>query len=145
MSFITKMFSAGASTLVDSVGKAIDSCVTSDEERLKAKAVLEGQVQAFQLNMENAAIQFEGEVSARHKADMTSDSWLSKNIRPMTLAFLIGSTVILAYSTIFGTLTSDQVEMVKPWVSLLTTLDVTAITFYFGSRGIESVNKIRKV
>jgi hypothetical protein len=144
VSFISKIFSAGASTIVDSLGKVIDNVHTSAEEKLQLKATMDAQLQAFQLNMEAAAIQYEGEVSARHKADMTSDSWLSKNIRPLTLGFLIGSTVILAYSTIFGDLTTQQSEMVKPWITLLTTLDVTAVTFYFGSRGWEAVNKIKK-
>lgn len=142
---LKKVFSLGASQLVDSVGRAIDNCVTSDEERLAIKTTLDKQLQDFDLAMENAAIQFETEVSTRHKTDMVSDSWLSKNIRPLTLAFLIGSTVLLAYSTIFGSLTKSQAEMVKPWISLLTTLDVTAITFYFGSRGIESFKKIGKL
>ena len=142
MNILKKVFSAGAATLIDSVGGIIDKVHTSDEEKLKMQAQIDGQLQAFNLSMETAAMQFEGEVTARHAADMASDSWLSKNIRPLTLAFLIGSTVVLAYSTIFGDLSTEQREMVKPWIALLTTLDVTALVSYFGSRGMEKYKKI---
>ena len=113
MSFISKIFSAGASTLVDSVGGIIDSVHTSDEEKLKLKAQIDGQLQAFELSMETAAMQFEGEVSKRHQADMTSDSWLSKNIRPLLVAFLIVSTIVLAYSTIF-ILPEEKITLIEP-------------------------------
>lgn len=142
MSFLSKIFAAGAGTLVESVDDLIDNIHTSDEEKLKMKAQIDGQMQAFQLSMETAALNFEGEVTARHKADMESDSWLSKNVRPLTLAFLMSSTVMLAYTTIFGTLTVEQREMVKPWIALLTTLDVTVLVSYFGSRGMEKYKKI---
>lgn len=141
MSFISKIFSAGASTLVDSVGGIIDSVHTSDEEKLKLKAQIDGQFQAFELSMETAAMQFEGEVSKRHQADMASDSWLSKNIRPLLVAFLIVSTIVLAYSTIF-ILPEEKITLIEPWIGLLTTLDIAAITFYFGSRGVEKYKKI---
>lgn len=144
MNILKKVFSAGAAKLVDSVGAAIDRCTTSDKERLELKAVLDQGLQDFNLSMEAEANKFEAEVTARHAADMASDSWLSKNIRPLTLAFLIGSTVVLAYSTIFGDLDTEQREMVKPWIALLTTLDVTALVSYFGSRGMEKYKKIKE-
>ena len=141
MSFLSKMFVAGAGTLVESVGGIIDNVHTSSEEKLKMKAAIDGQLQAFQLSMETAAMQYEGEVSKRHQADMTSDSWLSKNIRPLLVAFLIVSTIVLAYSTIF-ILSPEKITLIEPWIGLLTTLDVAAITFYFGSRGVEKYKKI---
>ena len=141
MSFLSKIFAAGAGTLVKSVGSVIDDLHTSGEEKLKLKAKIDGQLQAFELSMETAAMQFEKEVSKRHQADMTSDSWLSKNIRPLLVGFLIMSTIILAYSTIF-TLPEEKITLIEPWIGLLTTLDVAAITFYFGSRGVEKFKKI---
>jgi len=73
---------------------------------------------------------------------MRSDSWLSKNIRPCVLAFLIVSTVLLAYLSIF-ILDADKSELIAPWVELLKVLDIAVIGFYFGSRGLEKVQGIK--
>lgn len=144
MTFLSKIFSAGASTLVESVGGVIDNLHTSGEEKLKLKKQIDGQLQSFELSMETAAMQFEGEVSKRHQADMTSDSWLSKNIRPMALIFLLSTTMGLAYGTIFGELPDGKTEMLKAWIPLLVTLDTVAVGFYFGGRSLEKKSKINK-
>lgn len=144
MSFISKIFAAGAGTLVKSVGGIIDDIHTSGEEKLKLKKQIDGQLQSFELSMETAAMQFEGEVSKRHQSDMTSDSWLSKNIRPMALIFLLSTTMGLAYGTIFGELPDGKTEMLKAWIPLLVTLDTIAVGFYFGGRSLEKKSKINK-
>lgn len=86
MSIIGTIFNSLAGGLVKDIGDAVDKNVTSDEERLTLKAKIDAQVQAFMV-----AIQ--GQVTERWKADMASDSWLSKSIRPMTLA-VIGLTFV---------------------------------------------------
>ncbi len=80
------------------------------------------------------------EVTKRWTADMTSDSWLSKNIRPLTLGYLILATTIVAVldSSIQG------FTMDKAWIELLTTLDLAVIVSYFGSRGLEKFKGIIK-
>jgi len=79
------------------------------------------------------------EVSARWKSDMTSDSWLSKNTRPLTLIYL---TIAM---TIFIVLDSTVLLEIKTgWVSLMEALLVTVYVAYFGSRGAEKVFKIKK-
>jgi len=83
------------------------------------------------------------ELSSRHASDMASDSWLSKNVRPLVLIFLTVATVLLAYLTIF-TLGDDKVELIEPWISLLTVLLAAVYAFYFGSRGFEKVQKIKR-
>lgn len=133
MGMLKKIFSAGASTLIDSVGKAADSLITSDEERLALKNELK------KLG-DDAIAAFDSEITGRHAADMASDSWLSKNIRPLTLAFLMISTVALAYFTIFSDMGEDKRKMVEAWIPLLLSLDGAAITFYFGSRGWEKIS-----
>jgi hypothetical protein len=81
-------------------------------------------------------------VSERWKYDMTSDSWLSKNTRPLTLIYL---TVCMTLFIVF-----DSVEMLfnmgDAWINLLQTLLVTVYVAYFGSRGAEKVfiNKNKK-
>ena len=79
------------------------------------------------------------EVSSRWRSDMKSDSWLSKNTRPMTLIFLTLSM------TIFIILDSTVLLEIKTgWVSLLEALLITVYVAYFGSRGAEKITKIKK-
>ena len=78
-------------------------------------------------------------ISSRWKSDMKSDSWLSKNTRPLTLIYLTLSMTILMVldSTIILDINSG-------WVSLLEALLITVYVAYFGSRGAEKITKIRK-
>ena len=78
-------------------------------------------------------------ISSRWQSDMKSDSWLSKNTRPMALIFL---TLAM---TIFIVLDSTILLQIKEsWVSLLETLLITVYVAYFGSRGAEKISKIKK-
>ena len=78
-------------------------------------------------------------ISSRWGSDMKSDSWLSKNTRPMTLIFL---TLAM---TIFIILDSTLLlEIKRGWVSLLEALLITVYVAYFGSRGAEKITKIKK-
>ena len=78
-------------------------------------------------------------ISNRWQSDMISDSWLSKNTRPLTLIYL---TLAM---TIFIILDSTVVlEINAGWVSLLEALLITVYVAYFGSRGAEKIQKIRK-
>jgi hypothetical protein len=144
MSWFSDLFSSGASKLVESVGKAVDNIHTSDEERLKIKNEMEGMIHSFKATQLELLGKYDAEITARHDIDMKSDSWLSKNIRPLTLAFMVLSTVILAYCTTF-LLPPEKVDILTPWISLLTTLDVTMFSFYFGSRGLEKIAKSLKL
>jgi hypothetical protein len=77
-------------------------------------------------------------ISARWESDMKSDSWLSKNTRPMALIFL---TLVM---TIFIVLDSTVLLEIKTgWVSLMETLLITVYVAYFGSRGAEKITKIK--
>lgn len=80
------------------------------------------------------------EVTKRWDADMASDSWLSKNTRPVTLLYLTFMT------TLFVILDSSNspFKVGSEWIELLKTLLVTVYVAYFGSRGFEKYNKIRK-
>lgn len=77
------------------------------------------------------------EVSKRWESDMTSDSWLSKNTRPIALLFLTLSTTV--FIALDG---STNMVINNSWIELLKTLLVTVYVAYFGSRGIEKVKKI---
>lgn len=80
------------------------------------------------------------EVSKRWESDMKSDSWLSKNTRPMTLIFLTISTVFII---ILDSLNIDFGVNVE-WIDLLKSLLITTYVAYFGSRGVEKFKAISK-
>lgn len=119
------LFSSGASTLVEKVGEAIDRNVTSDEERLRLKVELD------QIH--------KGELTKRLQADAQSDSWLSKNVRPLTLITL------LFLFLLFTTLDAFKVIVIsQQYIDLLGEMSLTALAFYFGSRGVEKITKTIK-
>jgi|TARA_B110000902_G_scaffold82381_1_gene97767 hypothetical protein len=78
------------------------------------------------------------EISKRWSSDMQSDSWLSKNTRPMTLIFLTVSMVILVLLDSFDI----NFEVGSGWVDLLKSLLITVYVAYFGSRGAEKYKAI---
>ena len=80
------------------------------------------------------------EVSSRWKSDMKSDSWLSKNTRPLALIFLTASAVVMMSIDSFHL----QFDVDEAWINLLKTLLVTVYVAYFGSRGAEKITKINK-
>jgi len=80
------------------------------------------------------------EVSKRWDSDMKSDSWLSKNTRPISLIFLTLSMVLLIILDSFNW----GFSVAEGWVSLLQTLLVTVYVAYFGSRGAEKFKSISK-
>ena len=79
-------------------------------------------------------------VSSRWNNDMKSDSWLSKNTRPLALIFLTTSAVFMMAVDSFHL----QFQVDEAWINLLKTLLVTVYVAYFGSRGAEKITKINK-
>ncbi len=130
MSILSKIFSSGATELVKGVGGVIDNISTSDQERLEAKKQIKEVVLDYEKTMQV-------EVSKRWEYDMKSDSWLSKNIRPMVLIFLCVSTVLLIF--IDAGFYSFNVE--QSWIDLLKVVLMTCIGAYFGGRSFEKIKK----
>jgi len=130
MSILTKIFSGGAGELVKSVGGVIDSLHTSDEEKLAAEQKIKELVASYEVQMEK-------EISSRWEADMKSDSWLSKNVRPLVLVFLVVSTVLLMF--IDAGVINFVVE--AKWTDLLQLVLITVIGAYFGGRSLEKTKK----
>jgi len=81
----------------------------------------------------------EKEITERWKADMASDSWLSKNVRPLTVLILLG--IVLALSVLDSMQIGFSVKI--GWVDLYTQLLIVTFVAYFGSRGFEKVTEIR--
>jgi len=130
MNILGKIFSSGATDLVKGVGGVIDNLHTSKEEKLEAEQKVKELVASYQGSLEK-------EISSRWNADMKSDSWLSKNIRPMTLAFLVISTVLM----IFIDAGVIAFEVKDTWVDLLQLVLITVIGAYFGGRSLEKTKK----
>jgi len=78
------------------------------------------------------------EISKRWQSDMVSDSWLSKNTRPMTLIFLTVSLVVFILLDGFDIAFGIDSE----WIDLLKSLLITVYVAYFGSRGVEKFKSI---
>lgn len=141
MSWWKDLFAGSVEQVVEKTGEALDNLITSDEERLKLRNELEKILSDAKLQATELAAKAEAELTERLKADMTSDSWLSKNIRPLTLAFLTVAVTILAYLTVF-VLDAKQLPILSVWVDLFSALLVTAFGFYFGSRGLQHITTI---
>ena len=127
---IKKLFSAGAGELVKSVGGVLDNLTTSKEEKLEARRKIQDMVMGYEAEMQK-------QVTERWKVDMNSDSWLSKNIRPLVLVFLVVATVLLIFIDA-GTI-SFKVQ--DKWTDLLQLVLITVIGAYFGGRSLEKVKK----
>jgi|TARA_R100000234_G_scaffold94007_1_gene62224 hypothetical protein len=127
---LDKIFSGGATELVKSVGGVIDDLHTSKEEKLEAERKINDMIMGYEAEMQK-------QVTERWKVDMQSDSWLSKNIRPLVLIFLCVSTVLL----IFIDAGVISFEVKASWVDLLQLVLITVIGAYFGGRSLEKVKK----
>jgi hypothetical protein len=118
--------------------KVLDKVLPDPEAKAKAMAELEKVKQEgrlAELNADNIEAQ---ELTKRLEADMKSDSWLSKNIRPMTLIF-----ILLIY-TIFGFMSAWDLEVNGPYVELLGQWGMLIMSFYFGGRTIEKIMNMKK-
>ena len=129
MSFIANAFSG----LLANADDIIDEIVTSKEEKMQLKNEMQKMLLDSEANMQE-------NVTERWKADMNSDSYLSKNVRPLVLIFLVVSTVLL----VFIDAGFIEFEVKDNWVNLLELVLITVIGAYFGGRSIEKVRGASK-
>ena len=125
MSILSKLF--GNMSL--DVNKLVDNVVTTDAERKELKIKLKQMILDAQANAEE-------QITRRWERDNKA-GWLPANIRPLTLAFLILSTVLLVFID-SGTISFNVDDK---WKSLLEICLITTIGAYFGSRGFEKIKK----
>ena len=130
MSVLAKIFSSGAGELIKSVGGIIDNLTTSKEEKLEAERKIQDLIANHEVEMEK-------QITSRWDSDMKSDSWLSKNVRPAVLIFLVVSTVLL----IFIDAGAISFTVQDKWTDLLQLVLITVIGAYFGCRSLEKVKK----
>ena len=130
MNVLSKIFSTGATELVKGVGGVLDNLTTSKEEKLEAEQKIKELVANYEVEMEK-------NIKSRWEADLKSDSWLSKNVRPLTLVFLIVCTMLL----IFIDAGAISFNVKDSYVDLLQLVLITVIGAYFGGRSLEKVKK----
>ena len=120
-------------SLLDIGGKLIDKLIPDPEAKAKAQLDLAKLAQDGQLAQIQADTAEQIELTKRLQADMVSDSWLSKNIRPMTLIFILAAYFIFAMMSAFGSNANERyVELLGQWGMLI-------MSFYFGGRTLEKI------
>jgi len=118
-------------------GKLIDRFFPDENQANEAKLKLLEMQQNGELAQINADISEQQELTERLKADMSSDSWLSKNIRPMTLIFILLGYFTFAMMSAFGMDTNESyVQLLGQWGMLI-------MSFYFGGRTLEKIMDMR--
>tara|TARA_R110000822_G_scaffold28198_9_gene83949 strand:+ start:1238 stop:1636 length:399 start_codon:yes stop_codon:yes gene_type:complete len=127
---LAKLFGGVGSNIAGKISSIIAKHTFSKED----KARFENEMTKVFLEAEN---EMQKNVTERWKTDMTSDSWLSKNVRPMVLIFLVASTVLMVF--IDAGLISFELK--DSHTDLLQMILLTCIGAYFGGRSIEKVKK----
>ena len=123
-------------------GKLIDKLIPDPEAKAKAQLELTKLAQDGELaKMANDSKMYEVEqtnLTERMQADMASDSWLSKNIRPLTLIYILVAYLILAI------LDAALVDIADSFVELLGQWGMLVMSFYFGGRTLEKIMDMKK-
>ena len=118
--------------------KILDKVFPDPAQAEQAKLKLLEMQQNGELAQLNADISEAHELTDRLKADMASDSWLSKNIRPMTLIAILAGYFIFAFMSAYGLDTNETyVQLLGQWGMLI-------MSFYFGGRTLEKIIDMRK-
>jgi hypothetical protein len=117
---LNKILGKGAKETIEAVSNAVDRYVSTPEEKAALKASIEA------------------EISQRWKADMSSDSWLSKNVRPLTLIVVVSFLVITTFFDGLGYLQVDPA-----WISLWNMLSITVVGGYFAVRTLDKRGNVK--
>jgi len=125
------MFPLGA--ILDIGSKLVDKFFPDPQQAEQAKLKLLEMQQTGELAQLNADVAEQHELTERLKADMGSDSWLSKNIRPMTLI-----AILIGYFTFAG-LSAAKIDVNESYVQLLGQWGMLIMSFYFGGRTLEKI------
>ena len=128
---MNKLFAWLTGSVIKEVGDVIDKFTTTKEEKLEAQ-------RQIKLILESAEANAQKEVTSRWESNMSSDSWLSKNIRPMVLVYLTFIFSLLAFTD--GNI--GEFKIAKEYIPIFQTLLVTAYGAYFVGRSWEKGKKI---
>ena len=130
---MNKLFAWLTGGVIKEIGNAIDKLTTTEEEKLEIK-------KQVQIILEEADRNAQQQVTDRWNADMNSDSWLPKNIRPLVLVFLTFVFSLLAFTD--GNI--GEFKIAKEYIPIFQTLLVTVYGAYFVGRTWEKAKSIIK-
>ena len=128
-----KIFAWLTGGVIDKIGNVVDKLTTTEEEKLEIK-------KQVQIILEEAETNAQQQVTDRWNADMNSDSWLPKNIRPLVLVFLTFVFSLLAFTD--GNI--GEFKIAKEYIPIFQTLLVTVYGAYFVGRTWEKAKSIIK-
>ncbi len=127
--------------LLPFAGKLLDKFIPDPTAKAEAQLKLAQMAQEGELaKMANDAGMYKTEqdnLTGRHQADMSSDSWLSKNIRPMTLVAIFSGYFI------FGIMDANGAHVNESYVKLLGEWGMLVMSFYFGGRTLEKIIELK--
>lgn len=139
------LFAGKAKEIASDVIGGLDNLFTSKEEKLQKEIELTEKINTHLLGMEQEItkqmISEDEAVSNRWKSDMESDSWLSKNTRPLVMLSLLACLFLMIG---FDSAIKDSFEIKPSYINLMETLLVTVTVAYFGSRGVEKFKTIHE-
>jgi hypothetical protein len=127
---LAKLFGGAAGGVAEKISNIIAKHTFSKEDRARFEKEM---AEVFI----NAEADMQQNVTERWKTDMNSDSWLSKNVRPLVLIFLVVSTVLMVFIDA-GVISFDVKDT---WIDLLQLVLITVIGAYFGGRSVEKYKK----
>lgn len=142
---IASIFGGKAKEIASDVIGGLDKLFTSKEEKLAKEIELTEKINGHLLSMEQEVtkqmVSEDQAVTARWQSDMASESWLSKNTRPLVMLSLLAFLYLI--------IISDSIEGIKfdvkpSYVMLLESLLITVVVAYFGSRGAEKFKAIHE-
>lgn len=121
-------------SILDIGMKVLDKFVQNPDDKAKAQLELTKMVNDGEFNMYKTE---QDNVSSRWTADMSSDSWLSKNVRPLSLVVVFGAYFVFATGSAFGfNVNQAYVELLGQWGMLI-------MSAYFGGRTLEKIMEIK--
>lgn len=128
--WVKNILGSSAGDLVEKIGNTVDKFVTTDAERAELNEKLTTVVNEYQARANE-------ELTKRLQIDMNSDSWLSKNIRPMTLIFILVTYTVFSVLDENITIMNSLFNVKEDYVTLLGDWGKAIMYFYFGGRTIE--------
>ena len=138
MSIFTTLFASGVDKVVDSVTDGLDNLFTSDDERNKAKIIIEKNMQDFKSDMEDKSLEYEKTVTDRWKSD--NEHLITRLVRPLSYMFVL---FLFAIMVLFDG-NKGEFSITESYIPVIETLLVTMTIALFGSRGAEKTMKYFK-
>lgn len=142
--FFSNLIKGSTGELVGQLGNTIDKFIQTPEEKQAAaiemaKIVNEHEARIYEASVKALEAE-ENNITGRWSADMASDSWLSKNSRPIVLLAMIG---FLFFIVILDSC-KIEFEVKESYITLMESLLITVVVAYFGSRGVEKYQAIKR-